>query len=140
MKSLLHHVLQRVSILVLVCVLWLGGGLCAIAPVHAVEASPKPSSPAIVLPASVKAAVLKDATQRLKLPTSDLRIQRSERKTWPDGCLGLADPDVLCTQALVSGWAVTVQSKQQRLIYRTNASGSVVKLDTAASRGLNPKS
>jgi len=97
------------------------------------------TKPAIVLPDTVKAAVMKDATQRLKLPATDLRIQRSERKTWPDGCLGLADPGVLCTQALVSGWAVTVQSKQQRLIYRTNASGSVVKLDTAASRGLDPK-
>lgn len=95
------------------------------------------------LPRSVADSVLQVAARDSGLPRSSLQIVRAEQRTWPNGCLGIAQPGVMCTQALVPGWRVVVQAGQQRLIYRTNNSGSVVRLDpesrpTSNTGGLQP--
>jgi hypothetical protein len=84
------------------------------------------------LPEGVASAVLKDASERTGQPNSKLKITTSEARTWNDGCLGLAEPGVLCTQALVPGWQVKVTANSEVLIYHTNNSGSVVRLNTPA--------
>lgn len=81
------------------------------------------------LPSSVSEAVLKDIVRRSNVPQSSLRVLRAQERTWNDGCLGLADPGMFCTQALVPGWHIQVEGKTQRWIYRTNQTGSVVKLE-----------
>ncbi len=86
------------------------------------------------LPGSVANVVLRTASQRTGLSTSQLRIVESESRTWPDGCLGLGGPGVGCTQAMVPGWQVIVDGGQQRLVFRTNKTGSQVNLDEKASR------
>lgn len=84
------------------------------------------------LPPAVADAVLQAASKQSGL-SSKLRIVGSEQRSWPDGCLGLAPPGTLCTAVIVDGWLVTVEAGQQRLVYRTNADGSQIKLDKAAS-------
>lgn len=87
------------------------------------------------LPKPIAAAVLRKVSQQTGQPTSAFNILRAERQTWPDGCLGLSQPGISCTQALVEGWQVTVEragGDHQRFVYRTNKSGSLVKLDKAA--------
>lgn len=81
--------------------------------------------------AGVANAVLQEVSDRSQLPTSALRIVRAEPHTWPDECLGLQDSDGFCTRTQVPGWQVSVVVGQQRWVYRTNASGSVVKLHEA---------
>ena len=78
-------------------------------------------------------AVMKDAVQRTGMPNSQLSVVEVKQQTWSDGCLGLADIGVLCTQAMVPGWSVTVTNGESRWQYRTNLSGTVVKWDAAAS-------
>ena len=80
------------------------------------------------LPDSVANAVLQDASQRSNLTKNELQIINTERRSWPDGCLGLADSDTFCTQIVVSGWQVMVKGGQRSFVYRTNDSGSLVKL------------
>lgn len=80
------------------------------------------------LPDSVVQGVLQDAAKRLNVPTQELRIVQPQQRDWPDGCLGLASSDTFCTQIMVSGWQVMVEGKQKNLVYRTNNSGSIVKL------------
>jgi hypothetical protein len=80
------------------------------------------------LPDSVTETVLQDASTQSNLPKKELRIVNAEPRNWPDGCLGLAPANTFCPQIVVSGWQVTVQGKQQRFVYRTNNSGSQVKL------------
>jgi hypothetical protein len=87
----------------------------------------------IKLPNAVTNKVLDAASKKLGFPTFQLRITMAQKQTWANGCLGLAGPGQICTQALVPGWLVTVESNQQRLVYRTNESGSLVKLDEKAS-------
>lgn len=87
------------------------------------------------LPSSVAKAVLEEASNQSNLSTSRLRIVKSEQREWSDGCLGLPDRGRLCTQSLVSGWRVTVEGDRQTYIYRTNASGSLVKLENGTTAG-----
>jgi hypothetical protein len=82
-------------------------------------------------------AVLKEASQRTGLSTSELRIAETTKKDWSNGCLGLGSSDEVCTQAIVPGWQVTVTGGRRELVYRTNESGSQVRLDTVATYGGN---
>ncbi|RUT05655.1 hypothetical protein DSM106972_036620 [Dulcicalothrix desertica PCC 7102] len=85
------------------------------------------------LPEAVSNAILKDASKRTGQSNDKLKIIASESRTWKDGCLGLADPGSLCTQVVVPGWEVKVSNtKSQTWVYRTNNSGSLVKLDPAS--------
>jgi hypothetical protein len=86
------------------------------------------------LPNSVALAVLQDAQKRVNVPASQLYILRVEQQTWPNGCLGLNSPGQVCTQALVPGWRVSVDGKSQSLVYRTNDSGSLIKLEGGATQ------
>lgn len=81
------------------------------------------------LPDSVAKAVLQDAQMRSHLSAKQWHIVKVEPRNWPDGCLGLASPGTFCTQIVVPGWQVTVESRKHRFVYRTNNSGSLVKLE-----------
>jgi hypothetical protein len=83
--------------------------------------------------ASVENSVLQHASEQLRLPASALRILRTQPQTWSDNCLGLRDSEIFCTQIPVPGWQVAVVSGKQSWIYRTNASGSVIKMEQNTS-------
>lgn len=84
------------------------------------------------LPTAVADAVLQDASRRLGLSIA-VRIVQVENQTWENGCLGLPRPGEICTEALVPGYRVTVEGRQQLLVYRTDTSGSQLRLDENAS-------
>ncbi|MBV6621730.1 MAG: hypothetical protein KI793_02055 [Rivularia sp. (in: Bacteria)] len=85
------------------------------------------------LPASVKSRVIADAARRLQKPVSSFFIMQAQQKTWKDGCLELRDANTICSQVIVPGWRVIVGTKGQSLVYHTNRSGSVIKLNSKAS-------
>lgn len=55
----------------------------------------------------------RDVTEAISAATgvaaSGIRVLKLERVTWPDGCLGLASPGQVCSQALVDGWLALVR-------------------------------
>ncbi|BAY82860.1 hypothetical protein NIES267_23450 [Calothrix parasitica NIES-267] len=81
------------------------------------------------LPAKLQSAVLSDAKKRVSKPVAELRIKKSEKQSWSDSCLGLAEPGKLCAQVIVPGWKVTVTDGQRELVYRTDNKGKLVKLE-----------
>ncbi|HEY9675325.1 MAG TPA: hypothetical protein V6D11_28040 [Waterburya sp.] len=81
------------------------------------------------LSSSIGNSVLQQASLQSGLPTSALRIAQARPQTWLDNCLGLVDSGAFCTQIPVPGWQVAVTSQEKRWIYRTDASGSVIKLE-----------
>ncbi|MBD2742390.1 hypothetical protein H6H02_12615 [Coleofasciculus sp. FACHB-1120] len=85
------------------------------------------------LPKAVTSAILPIAAEQLEVTPDKIRLVQAEKKTWPDACLGIYAPDILCAPATVDGWQVTVEGSGKRLVYRTNATGSVVKVDQLAS-------
>lgn len=94
---------------------------------------PSVRSNSTALSSTVSHTVLQQASQQSGLPTSALKIVQAQPQTWSDSCLELGDSKVPCTQISVSGWQVTVASKQNRWIYRTDDSGSVIKLQGNAT-------
>lgn len=85
------------------------------------------------LPLSVQSAVLTDASQRVSLPVANLRIIKAEKHQWSDGCLGLAEAEEICTQAIVPGWQVTVTDGQCQWVYRTDDYGKLLRLEQQIS-------
>ncbi|MEL6461037.1 MAG: hypothetical protein AAFQ91_22830 [Cyanobacteria bacterium J06621_15] len=85
------------------------------------------------LPEFIKSQVIADAAQRLQKPVSEFFIMQAQQKTWSDGCLELGDANTVCSQVIVPGWRVIVGTKGQSLVYHTNKSGSVIRLNTKAS-------
>ena len=63
----------------------------------------------------------------LGISAGQITVTNIEPVNWPDGCLGLAGPDAVCTQAIVSGYRVTLAARQAQYIFRTNESGSVTR-------------
>lgn len=85
------------------------------------------------LPESVKFAVLQAAAGHLQIPIDNLSIVTAEQRTWTNGCLNLAAPDEMCTQALVPGWRVVVSAEAGNFVYHTNGTGSTVRLNRQES-------
>ncbi|MGY6553361.1 MAG: hypothetical protein ACXIUM_02445 [Wenzhouxiangella sp.] len=70
------------------------------APVEApVESSEEP----VQLVAEMRDAALRDLSQRLNIPSRDIRVISAQAVTWPDGAMGCPQPGFAYTQALVPG-------------------------------------
>jgi hypothetical protein len=87
------------------------------------------------LPGAVRSAVIDAAVNRTDISAEAFEVVEAEPQDWPDGCLGLAESGTACTQAIVPGWQVVIQANQQQWTFRTDNTGSEVRL--ASSRNLN---
>jgi hypothetical protein len=126
----------------LTAILSVGSGFTLIKTAFAASANPSPETTnqfrkqnikSNRLPRSVAEAVLQDLAQKQGVSTRDLEIIDYSQQTWRNGCLELPQPDELCTQALVLGWRVAVGSANQTLVYHTDQTGSLVRLNEKAS-------
>jgi hypothetical protein len=96
------------------------------------------AQPAIVMsdrqsesaPSKIIDAVRQDLSRRTRIESDRLTIVETSRQTWSDGCLGLARPDEICTQALVDGWRIVLSYGDRSWIYRTDDRGMTVRLET----------
>ncbi|WP_052754394.1 hypothetical protein [Calothrix sp. 336/3] len=91
------------------------------------------------LPSSVRSAVVQAATRRLQVSSSRLQIAEAKQRTWGDSCLELAKPEELCNAVRVAGWQVVVKSDTDSLVYHTNRSGSLVRVNEKASESSDKK-
>ncbi|MFK0731236.1 MAG: hypothetical protein ACFKPT_11090 [Gloeotrichia echinulata GP01] len=85
------------------------------------------------LPRPIVNAVLQDLSQKQGISRKKLQIVDYRQQTWRNGCLELPQPDEICTQALVPGWLVVVSNGQEKWIYHTNETGSIVRLNQKPS-------
>jgi hypothetical protein len=81
------------------------------------------------LPSKIKSAIFKDVGRRTSQSISTLKILKAQPQNWSDGCLGLAEPDELCTQVITAGWRVVVTDGQKNWTYRTDDVGNLIKLE-----------
>jgi len=65
-----------------------------------------------------------------------LRLVSAEQRVWSDSCLGLTAAGQTCTPGNVPGFRVVVASSDRAWVYRTDATGSQVVLDEAATQTL----
>ncbi|MBW4473756.1 MAG: hypothetical protein KME45_25775 [Stenomitos rutilans HA7619-LM2] len=90
------------------------------------------------LPGSVRTAVLRAHAREFNLPINTLRVVSFSQETWSDGCLGLGKPEESCLTALVNGWRVEVGNNAERWFYRTDRTGSSLRMENSATADALP--
>jgi len=93
------------------------------------------------IPPAIATTLQQDLSQRTGMPASQLRLMSATRKTWNNGCLGLAKPDEMCTQMMINGWQVVFANGDRRWVYRTDGTGRTYRLEpvpTKSPRSSNP--
>ena len=62
----------------------------------------------------------------LSLPPGQIAVVSTEAVEWPDGCLGVQKPGVMCTQAIVPGYKIILEANDEQYEFHTDEDGSVV--------------
>lgn len=81
------------------------------------------------VPEKVVNSVRQEISKRDRIDANKLKAIEATQQTWSDGCLGLAKPDEICTQALVEGWRIVVSDGKKSWTYRTDATGRFLRLE-----------
>lgn len=76
--------------------------------------------------APAQIAALTHLSVTLNLPADQITLISTEAVTWPDGCLGVQRPDVMCTQALVEGFKIVFEANGREYELHTDKTGSAV--------------
>lgn len=66
----------------------------------------------------------------LSVKTSTIKVINYSAVDWPDGCLGIAEEGISCIQVITPGYLVNLELDGIAYKIRTNASGTLIKLDT----------
>ena len=74
----------------------------------------------------------RDLAERLNIDPSVITVVSVEAVDWPDGCLGVQTPGVMCTMVITPGYRVILEADGKQYEYHTNASGDAVRLATVA--------
>lgn len=88
--------------------------------------APEGSMHNLPVPEAVAAVRAQVATE-LGISQGVVIVLSAYEQEWPNGCLGLAGADEMCTEALVPGYEVTVLAQGNERVFRTNADGSVIR-------------
>ncbi len=62
----------------------------------------------------------------LETDSSNIKVVSSESVDWPDSCLGISRPGLLCAQIVTPGFRIILESGGIQYEYRTSDDGSVV--------------
>lgn len=94
------------------------------------EATSAPVQPPTVTPPSVDAALIDAVRQALAqevgVALSDIRVVSVGQVDWPNGCLGIETPGIMCTDAIVPGYQVILEANGKQYEYRSDLSGRQV--------------
>ena len=69
-----------------------------------------------------------DLAKRLQIDRDVIALVSAEHVDWPDGCLGIKQPGVMCTMVISPGYKVVLEANGRQYEYHTNESGSNVRL------------
>jgi hypothetical protein len=85
----------------------------------------------ITLSDSVATAVKEAASEQSGISPVNLQIVEAAKRTWPNGCLGIAEPDELCSLAKVEGWRVVIENRDNghKWVYRTSLEAEEIRLE-----------
>jgi hypothetical protein len=74
--------------------------------------------------------------QQLHAPADQVKVVSVEEVEWPDGCLGVHKPDIMCAQIITAGYRVILEFNGKRYEYHTDKDASqIVLADTPAPQG-----
>ena len=71
-------------------------------------------------------AAVKALTSKLQIPVKDVGLVSTEAVVWPNGCLGIVLPGVLCANHTVPGFRIVLSAGGREYEYHTNQDGTTV--------------
>ena len=80
-----------------------------------------------VLPPDVALNLQNRVSEILGVPVESIQLNSIEQMDWPDGCLGLPEPDEACTDAITPGWLVAFTVDGQEYRFRVDQTGTVIR-------------
>jgi len=69
-----------------------------------------------------------DLAQQLQIDIDTITLVSVDQVDWPDACMGIQTPGVMCAQVITSGYKVVLEANGKQYEYHTNESGSRVRL------------
>ncbi len=98
--------------------------------------SPTGATPAneAVQPQQVEAvdSATADMAAQLNLDLEAIQVIKVEDAEWSDSCLGLGGPAESCALVIVPGYRITLEADGVQYVYRTDESGSTLRLEQIA--------
>lgn len=68
------------------------------------------------------------AAQQLGVDAEAVAVVAVESVDWPDACLGVSQPDVMCAQVITPGYRVVIEVNGDQYEYHTDATGGQILL------------
>jgi hypothetical protein len=84
-----------------------------------------PTQPAAEL-TSAQQAALQEVSTKYKISPDQIKITSTEPKTWPNGCMGVVIPGVMCANVIVDGFVIRLEANGQQFEIHTNQDGTSV--------------
>jgi hypothetical protein len=69
-----------------------------------------------------------DLAARLNIDPGAITVVSVEAVDWPDACLGIQTPGVMCAMVITPGYRVILEAGGKQYEYHTNETGDVVRL------------
>ena len=71
-------------------------------------------------------AVVAHLSESLDVSPDDITVISTEEVEWPNGCLGIQQEGLMCTEAIVPGFRVILEANGREVEYRTNEDATQV--------------
>jgi hypothetical protein len=82
-------------------------------------------SPAELSP--VEDTVVAHLAESSGISPAEITVVSTEEVEWPDGCLGIQLEGLMCTQVIVPGFRIILESNGREVEYRTNEDGTQIR-------------
>ena len=90
-----------------------------------------PTPPTSTVPDGVIQQTSQALAQTLGIDSTAVTLVQAQATSWPDSCLGIQTPGLMCAQHVVDGYQVTLAANGQQFTYRSNGDGSSIAADVA---------
>jgi len=96
-----------------------------------IDEPPVPTDIPVDLTPAQRAAITA-LSENLSLPVDEIKLVSTEAVEWPDGCLGVQEEGLACTQVIIPGFRVILEANGRQVEYRTNEDGAQIRPATVA--------
>ena len=96
-----------------------------------IDEQPTPTHIPVDLTPAQRAA-LTALSENLGLSVEEIKLVSAEAVEWPDGCLGVQEEGLVCTQVITPGFRIILEAKGRQVEYRTNEDGTQIRPATIA--------
>ncbi len=87
----------------------------------------------IPYPAAVRAAIEK-LSRESGISATDISLKAIQRVEWPDACLGMKTPGVMCAMIVTPGYRIILTARGRQYEYHTNLDGSSIVYSAGGSQ------